>query len=377
MRFADFAVFYRINAQSRVLEDALRRLEIPYKIIGTVRFYERAEVKNVLAYLRVVVNPADALGLQRILNVPARGLGKTSLVHLERFADEKHLPLFEALSRAGEVPALTGRAQRAAGELHTLFSTFIANRDTLTAREMAQQILEATGYLKELEKDEDGESQMRAANIRELLNAIEEYEERSSDKSTAGFLEQVSLVTDTDEIDTGSNYVTLMTVHLAKGLEFPFVFMTGMEEGLFPIGESDFSQEELEEERRLCYVGMTRAKKHLYLTWAASRRLFGHSRWNAPSRFIEEAGLSASPTAQGSEFRAQKSQGLDKTSEPEAHSPEHLIRFAVGARVRHAEFGEGKIIEKSGSGEGLKIVVLFDSGQWKKLLVKYANLERI
>ncbi len=287
-RYADFAVFYRINAQSRVLEDALRRLEIPYKIIGSVRFYDRAEVKNVIAYLRIVVNPADTLSLKRIFNIPTRGLGKTSLEAIEKFAYEQPLSLFNALERAAEIPGITPRAKKAATEFHALLSTFIAKSDALNAQEMAQQILEATGYLKELEGDDDTESQARAQNIREFLNAIDEYLERSEDKSTAGFLEQVSLVADTDEIESGPNYVTLMTVHLAKGLEFPSVFLTGMEEGLFPIGESDFSQEDLEEERRLCYVGMTRAKNQLQITWAASRRLFGHSRWNAPSRFIEE-----------------------------------------------------------------------------------------
>jgi DNA helicase-2/ATP-dependent DNA helicase PcrA len=388
MRYGDYAVFYRINAQSRVLEDALRRMEIPYKIIGTVRFYDRAEVKDVLAYLRLVVNPVDALALKRIINVPTRGLGKTSLEQIQHFADEKGLPLFEALGRAREIPTLTGRAQNAAVEFHTLMSTLISNRDVHSSHQMIKEVLDATGMLKLLEQDEDGESQVRAQNIRELVNAVEEYEERSPDKSTAGFLEQVSLVADSDEIESGTNYVTLMTVHLAKGLEFPFVFMTGMEEGLFPIGESDFSQEELEEERRLCYVGMTRAKKWLYLTWASSRRLFGHSRWNAPSRFIAEAGLAparpvrapSAPPPAGSDFSQEQREPVFESA---SHSDEFsqlpdvpALAFQVGMRVRHAEFGEGKIIEKSGIGEALKIVVLFDSGQWKKLLVKYANLER-
>jgi DNA helicase-2/ATP-dependent DNA helicase PcrA len=388
MNYKDYAVFYRINAQSRVLEDALRRMEVPYKIVGSVRFYDRAEVKDVLAYLRLIVNPKDTLALRRIVNVPTRGLGKTSLEQIERFAGERLITLFEALGLAREIPTLTGRAQNAAVEFHTLISTLITNRDVWSSIEMIRQVLDATGILKLLEAEEDGESLVRAQNIRELVNAVSEYEERSpTDKSTAGFLEQVSLVADSDEIDLGPNYVTLMTVHLAKGLEFPFVFMTGMEEGLFPIGESDFSQEELEEERRLCYVGMTRAKKWLYLTWASSRKLFGHSRWNAPSRFIQEAGLTTSapkisspvsstgPAPAGSEVR-----------EPvfdHSHDFDHMEEvtgvpmLTVGMRVRHAEFGNGKIIEKSGIGDALKVVVLFDSGQWKKLLVKYANLERI
>ena len=380
-RFADFAVFYRINAQSRVLEDALRRLEIPYKIIGSVRFYDRAEVKNVIAYLRVVVNPADTLSLKRIFNIPTRALGKTTLEAFEKFAFARNLSLFNALERAAEVPDITARAKKAAVEFHTLLSTFMANRDQLDAMALTRQILDATGYLKGLEADEDAEAQTRAQNIREFINAIEEYLERSEDKSAAGFLEQVSLVADTDEIESGPNYVTLMTVHLAKGLEFSNVFLTGMEEGLFPIGESDFSQEDLEEERRLCYVGMTRAKHQLQITWAASRRLFGHSRWNAPSRFIEEAKIEADRPRRAMSAAAPEEPASLERARPH-HSDEPVdetsfLAFGVGSRVRHPEFGRGKIMEKSGAGDSLKVVVLFDNGQWKKLLVKYAGLEKI
>jgi DNA helicase II / ATP-dependent DNA helicase PcrA len=385
-RYADFAVFYRINAMSRVLEDALRRMEIPYKIIGSVRFYERAEVKNVLAYLRLVVNPNDALALKRVINTPPRGFGKTSLEAVQKYAAAHQLTLFNALERATEIPGLMPKAKAAATEFHTLISTFIANRDLHSALQMMQQVLEATGYLRSLEADDDLESQARAQNIKELLTAVQEYQERSQDKSTAGFLEQVSLVADSDQIESGPNYVTLMTVHLAKGLEFPCVFMTGMEEGLFPIGESDFSQEDLEEERRLCYVGMTRAKSFLYLTWAASRRLFGHSRWNAPSRFIDEAGIQADrprrvlPSAKPLPMLSEQSH-YEELAERPHHSDELVeetawMAFTVGMRVKHPEFGLGKIIEKSGTGDGLKVVVLFDSGQWKKLLVKYAGLEK-
>jgi len=377
-RHADFAIFYRINAQSRVLEDALRRLEIPYKIIGSVRFYDRAEVKNVIAYLRVIVNPADTLGLKRILNIPTRGLGKTSLEAFEKFAHEQNLSLFNVLERSAEIPGITPRAKAAAKGFHALLSGFMAKSDTLNAQEMTNQILEATGYLKELEGDDDSESQARAQNVREFLNAVEEYLERSEDKSTAGFLEQVSLVADSDEIESGPNYVTLMTVHLAKGLEFPCVFMTGMEEGLFPIGESDFSQEELEEERRLCYVGMTRAKNQLHITWTASRRLFGHSRWNAPSRFIEEAKIETDRPRRAAP--SEEPQGLERLQPRYSAEPmdeTSFLAFSVGMRVRHPEFGSGKIMEKSGTGDALKVVVLFDNGQWKKLLVKYASLEKI
>ncbi len=388
-RYADFAIFYRINAQSRVLEDALRRLEIPYKIIGAVRFYDRAEVKNVIAYMRVVVNPADTLSLKRIFNIPTRALGKTSMETMEKFAFDNQLTLFNAMERAGEIAELTPRAKKAAVEFHALLSRFMAQRDNMNAQELTKQILDSTGYLKELEVDPDSEAQARFQNVKEFLNAIEEYLERSEDKSTSGFLEQVSLVADSDDIESGPNYVTLMTVHLAKGLEFPSVFLTGMEEGLFPMGESDFSQEELEEERRLCYVGMTRAKNLLQITWAASRRLFGRSRWNAPSRFVEEAKIEIDrerhPSGPRPGYRMpapSTGQRMDFSDIPQAPlrqsaAEELTVAYAVGSRVRHAEFGEGKIMEKTGTGDGLKVVVLFQNGQWKKLLVKYASLEKI
>ncbi len=380
-RYADFAVFYRINAQSRVLEDALRRLEIPYKIIGSVRFYDRAEVKNVIAYMRVIVNPADTLSLKRIFNIPTRGLGKTTLETIERFAIAQNLTLFNALERAAEIPDITPRAKKGAVEFHKLLSGFMTHRDSLNAQEMTKKLLDATGYLRELEADEDAEAQTRAQNVREFLNAIDEYLERSEDKSTSGFLEQVSLVADSDEIESGPNYVTLMTVHLAKGLEFPSVFLTGMEEGLFPMGESDFSQEDLEEERRLCYVGMTRAKTHLQITWTASRRLWGHSRWNAPSRFIEEAKIEVDRPRRATSAPASEVPSGIYNLKPH-HSDEPVdetafLAYGVGTRVRHPEFGRGKIMEKSGTGDSLKVVVLFDNGQWKKLLVKYASLEKI
>ena len=245
---------------------------------------------------------------------------------------------------------------------------WIAERESLSASALLDRVLSETRLL-ELLKEEartDPDAAGRLDNIQELMNAVEEFEEKSPDKRLPAYLEQVSLVTDLDSGDKKSPKVTLMTVHIAKGLEFPVVFLTGLEEGLFPLGESQFSQEDLEEERRLAYVGVTRAKDEIFLSCAASRRLFGQTRWNLPSRFIEEAGVRMKEAA----------------SSPENASPEPAPRalsgpFRVGQRVRHADFGAGRITDRSGSGDDLKVVVVFDSGQWKKLLVKYAPLERI
>ncbi|MBI3291653.1 MAG: UvrD-helicase domain-containing protein [Elusimicrobia bacterium] len=367
---SDFAVFYRTNAQSRVLEDAFRRAELPYRLVGTVRFYERAEVKDVLAYLRVILNPRDSLSLKRILNVPPRGIGKATLQLLEQAAKARQDPLFEILQRLDQIAGLGPKAKAALERFLDLLHGLIVDRKQETAKGMIQQVLERTGMIQALEEEGDAESLVRLDNLQELVNAVEEYEQRSPDRSLEGFLEQASLLTEADTVGRAPNGVTLMTVHLAKGLEFPVVFLTGLEEGLFPIGDSTFALEELEEERRLCYVGMTRAKDRLYLTSTASRRLYGQPHWNVPSRFIAEAGLVTRPE---SPLPAEPQAGVTPWTFPFSTPPPTPIQ--IGQRVRHPEFGEGKIIEKSGTGEHLKVVVLFDTGRWKKLLVKYARLE--
>ena len=368
MDWSGFSVFYRTNAQSRVLEDAFRAARIPYVLVGSVRFYERAEVKDVLAYLRLIANPKDDLSCKRVLNVPPRGIGKTSLEIMESAAAVRALALFESLALPEVLTELPSRARAGAAGLSGMARGWIAERESLSASALLDRVLSETRLL-ELLKEEartDPDAAGRLDNIQELMNAVEEFEEKSPDKRLPAYLEQVSLVTDLDSGDKKSPKVTLMTVHIAKGLEFPVVFLTGLEEGLFPLGESQFSQEDLEEERRLAYVGVTRAKDEIFLSCAASRRLFGQTRWNLPSRFIEEAGVRMKEAA----------------SSPENASPEPAPRalsgpFRVGQRVRHADFGAGRITDRSGSGDDLKVVVVFDSGQWKKLLVKYAPLERI
>ncbi|OGR95319.1 MAG: hypothetical protein A2902_05500 [Elusimicrobia bacterium RIFCSPLOWO2_01_FULL_64_13] len=368
MDWSGFSVFYRTNAQSRVLEDAFRAARIPYVLVGSVRFYERAEVKDVLAYLRLIANPKDDLSCKRVLNVPPRGIGKTSLEIMESAAAVRALALFESLALPEVLAELPSRARAGAAGLSGMARGWIAERESLSASALLDRVLSETRLLELLKEDArtDPDAAGRLDNIQELMNAVEEFEEKSPDKRLPAYLEQVSLVTDLDSGDKKSPKVTLMTVHIAKGLEFPVVFLTGLEEGLFPLGESQFSQEDLEEERRLAYVGMTRAKDEIFLSCAASRRLFGQTRWNLPSRFIEEAGVRMKEAA----------------SSPENASPEPAPRalsgpFRVGQRVRHADFGAGRITDRSGSGDDLKVVVVFDSGQWKKLLVKYAPLERI
>lgn len=362
----EIAIFYRTNAQSRSFEEALSLAQLPYRVIGSVRFYERKEIKDVLAYLRGALNARDAISLQRIMNVPARGIGKAAQEHLAEFARERGISLREALRRGLEVAKLSGVARRGAVEFAHLLDTLSEDSKTLSPSEALQAVLTRSGYWEWLENisESDPEAAGRMNNIQELVNAMKEYEERGAGEEPATlerFLEDVALRSEIDGADLDAPAVTLMTVHLAKGLEFPCVFVTGLEEGLFPIGAGNSSEEELEEERRLCYVAMTRAEENLFLTHTASRRLFGRAYSNLPSRFILEAGLMG--------VREQEDDADVPPVAPVAH-----MKVRSGQRVRHPEFGLGRIAEKSGSGESMKVTVVFDNGKTKKLLLRYAPL---
>jgi len=378
----DFSIFYRTNAQSRLFEDALRRAVIPYTIIGALKFYERMEIKDALGYARVIVNPKDSLSLKRVLNVPARGLGKTTIAALEQYAATQGLTLWEACAQAARVSSLTSAARLSLQKFVELITGFRAREPEAGAERMIRQLLEESGYWSHIESevDDDPQAAERLDNLQELVNAAKDFEDRARAEdrlaSLTMFLEEVSLMTAVDTWKGEGGSVTLMTVHLAKGLEFPVVFLTGLEEGLFPIGDSAFAQEELEEERRLAYVGMTRAKESLYLSCAANRKLFGVSRMNIPSRFVEEAGLAPTQRNVLSPVFEADSQPeyFSQVEEEPAGAPD---RIKVGTRVSHPEFGDGKVIDREGSGLNAKITVLFNSGARKKLLLRYAPLQVI
>jgi DNA helicase-2/ATP-dependent DNA helicase PcrA len=406
----DTAVFYRTNAQSRVLEDAFRRENVPYHIVGGQRFYERMEVKDVLAYLKVLVNPADAVSMKRIINVPARGLGKASVQILDDFATQNGLTFFEALGQAARAPLLTPAARGNIQKFLDVLSSLRAQAAS-PASQVVQLVLESTGYWQHWQDQmaSDPEAAARLDNIQELVNAAKEYEESAEDKTAMGFLERAALSSSLDAVKDEGGAVTLMTVHLAKGLEFPAVFVTGLEEGLFPIGESAFDERELEEERRLAYVALTRAQLRLILTCAASRKIYGRSHWNVPSRFVSEAGLKApeppAETALFGDVKGSASPGRhfpSGRSDPGGHShgrgeeksviasfdPDETSSEApavtgvprplrIGMRVRHPMFGPGRILNKVGSGENVKVTVLFDSGARKDILARYANFETL
>jgi len=392
----NFAVFYRTNAQSRVLEDALRREVTPYVIVGGLRFYERKEIKDLLAYLRLVANPDDAQSLKRIVNVPPRGIGQTSVEKLEGLAMAERVSLWQACRLAGERKLLTPKTQKALAELIALVERTQARAEATPLPELIVELLDTTGYLADLKNEGTIEAESRMENLQELVSAAREFLERSEDQSLQAFLDSVALIADIDALADGKGAVTLMTLHSAKGLEFPVVFMTGLEEGVFPHARSLTDDDELEEERRLCYVGMTRARERLYLSAALSRRLYNNDAFNLPSRFLDEVpshllervnGMNGRQRASG-ESRVPRTGGWGigdrgRGTEPETEGPRYeplepfVDHLQVGMRVRHSDWGIGTIRERIGEGEDLKVVVTFAGVGRKKLAARFTQLEQV
>lgn len=284
----DFAVLYRTNAQSRVLEEACMSHGIPYRIVGGFKFYDRKEVKDIIAYLRVIQNPEEDLSLKRIINIPKRGIGNTTLEAVTEYARRTGDSLFGALLEAESIDGVSTKAKKGIKEFVKIMSDLMGIAETEKVSKLVKEVLERTGYLDELEKDGDEESQTRAENIKELLSATLEFEAKNENAVLTDFLEQMALMSDIDTVEDGKSALIMMTLHSAKGLEYPFVFISGMEEGVFPSQRSYFEEKQMEEERRLMYVGITRAEERLYLTSAFERTLFGNTTYNTVSQFVKE-----------------------------------------------------------------------------------------
>ncbi|MGH7738907.1 MAG: ATP-dependent helicase, partial [bacterium] len=283
-KYRHVAILYRTNAQSRVLEDACRRNHIPYIIVGGLKFYDRKEVKDLLAYLHVLANPQDSVSLRRMINVPIRGIGSGTVEKLEESAKRQDLSMLDAARQAAVSGEFAKKVTQALESFVRMMDELAAQKPLVAPSDFVRTVLERSGYLTDLAHDDTPESKMRAENLKELVNSVADYEKTAEEPSLEGYLDQVSLVADVDKLNDEKNSVTLMTMHNAKGLEFPIVFLTGMEEGLFPHNNSIESDSEVQEERRLCYVGMTRAMDLLYLTGAACRYVYGTPQWRAPSR---------------------------------------------------------------------------------------------
>jgi DNA helicase II / ATP-dependent DNA helicase PcrA len=365
----DFVILYRTNAQSRSFEDELRRERLPYTIVGSIAFYKRKEVKDILAYLRLIVNPKDDESFLRVINFPSRGIGEATIDRVRAFASVKGISLFEAISRSNSIPGLTDRARKNLFNFYLLIQKYIDLKDKISAGELSRALIDDLGLIRLYKEDGSPEALQRIENIEELLSAITEFSNENPEKNALEkFLEEVSLISDIDTWENKRDTITLMTLHSAKGLEFPVVFITGLEEGLFPIANAIYNKRELEEERRLFYVGITRAMKKLYLTYAKSRMKAGNVMYQRKSRFLDEIPIELVL------YHSAKDEAR-KTKKKEDF--EQSYNFTVGSVVFHEVFGIGRIVDLSGNGDKASAVVDFENFGRKLLLLKYANLKPV
>jgi DNA helicase-2/ATP-dependent DNA helicase PcrA len=412
MTYNDFAVLYRMNSQSRSIEDILRRENVPYKIIGGLKFYERKEIKDTIAYLRLIQNPSDNLSLTRIINEPKRGIGKTSLDNVQQIAVQSETSMYDVIKRADEFGL--NRVFVNSREFVSQIEELRAKKDNIKISDLIKETLNKTGYTKALEDEDTTEAETRLENIEEFLTVAMEFEEQMAENSLEEFLEGITLSSDLDNADDQEDSVTLMTLHSAKGLEFPVVFLVGMEEGIFPGYKSIGEPKELEEERRLCYVGITRAKQNLFISCARQRTIFGSTSCNQVSRFVKEIPkelmdgfdenfedkpqktyedyqyewkygnshvtsytsdeVKSSKPAMQYSFRTAESFLNNLTKKPASASVDISI-YKAGQRVYHKKFGEGKINYVEAEGDDAKVDITFDKIGHKRLMAKYAGLE--
>ncbi len=395
--YGDCAILYRTNAQSRLLEEKLIASNIPYKIVGGVNFYSRKEVKDLLAYLKTVDNAQDELAVRRIINIPKRGIGAASLAKVSAYAEVNSLNFYQALERAREIPGLG----RAAGKMEP-FVDLIASLRELAAlggvSAVLEEVLEQTGYVRELEAEDTPEAQARIENIDELMNKAISYEQENEEPTLSGFLEEVALVADIDSLAEDQNYVVLMTLHSAKGLEFPNVYLSGMEDGLFPSYmsiTSDDAEAELEEERRLCYVGITRAKEHLTITGARMRMQRGETQYHKISRFVKEipeevlSGSTWEPKSRDSflieEPRPKRTSLKKQPVAAQTYQARDFgtkiqkqpLDYGVGDRVRHMKFGVGTVAAINDGGRDYEVAVDFDTAGRKRMFASFAKLKKV
>ena len=421
-KYSDFTVLYRMNSQSRVIEEILRREGIPYKIIGGVKFYERKEIKDIISYLRLIYNLSDNISLKRIINEPKRGIGKTSIDNIQEISEQTGLSMFDIIKHANEYGL--NRVQANAQEFVNVIEELKSKLGELKISELIKETLNKTGYMKSLELENTTEAESRIENLEEFLTVAIEFEEEEVDNSLGDFLEGITLSSDIDGMEETEDSVTLMTLHSAKGLEFPVVFLVGLEEGIFPGNKSIGEPKELEEERRLFYVGITRAKQYLYLTCSKKRTIFGSTSYNAVSRFVNEIpddlldgidefnksdsnefedspykweygtsskvksykidegfkqssfGVAAKGINNSFQFRTAES-FLNTLNSKKDNNMFDISKYKEGQRVYHKKFGEGIINKIEEEGEDYKLDISFDKAGHKRLMAKFANLEVI
>ena len=382
--YGDMAILYRTNAQSRVLEEALIKRALPYTMVGGTKFYDRKEIKDVLAYLRVLYNPFDDLSLLRIINVPKRSIGATTVAKLQDYARANGTSLFMTLTQLHLVDTIKGKTKEKLEEFGILIFTLVAEMEDKTVLDILESILDRTGYLAQLEESTDPQDQARAENIGELLSVAKDFQDTNPTGTVEDFLEQVALVNDVDSFEQEESKVTLMTLHAAKGLEFPIVFLGGLEEGLFPHSRTLMNPEEIEEERRLAYVGITRAEKELYISNATTRTVFGRTSSYLPSRFIDEIpeelvdGLRAKRKVPD-DIKRHVPQHMSVTSRPVTKPivrNEVIADWKVGDTAIHSKWGNGKVINVAGDGAGMKLTIEFPTQGVRVVMAKFAPVKK-
>jgi Superfamily I DNA and RNA helicases len=399
--YGDFAVLYRTNAQSRTFEEKLMQANMPYKIIGGHKFYDRKEIKDILAYLRLIANHDDSMSFQRVINSPKRGIGPGTIEKLQNYADEHGWSLLEAAENI-ELSPLAARPRKTIGEFAKVIDdlTKLAEEQSMTI--VMDHLLEDSGYVEDLKQQNNLESQARIENIEELLTVTTQFDQsyepdpEVDETRLTTFLTELSLVSDQDEIEEEQQEITLMTLHAAKGLEFPVVFLVGLEEGIFPIGRALLKEDDLEEERRLAYVGITRAEKRLYLTNAVSRMLYGRTQNNPTSRFVEEINDDALervnstagniggaprerdlPFARRRRAAATTASFQSPTLKAKGASGAEKLHWNVGDKVEHKKWGQGTVVKVNGDGKNAELDVAFKSEGVKRLLAEYAPIKKV
>ena len=403
VKYGDIAVLYRTNAQSRNIEEAFYATGVPYAMVGSVRFYDRREIKDIIAYLRVIYNPRDTLSLLRIINVPRRGLGPTSIARMMETAEEYRISLFEVITDAqllSMIPKLSAKVKLALEEFAAMVFTFMGQLGTRPIHEIVEDVIETSGYAAALEEEKKEDNRDRLENLREFISVAKNFDDGAAEgeNGLADFLAQIALISDVDQTEQSDGTVTLMTFHAAKGLEFPAVFMAGMEEGLFPHSRTLLDDTEIEEERRTCYVGITRAERRLYLTYARQRTIYGRTEMSRPSRFLAEIPEELVEHKEadffgGTDLRAPSNIWSERSTRTERKRymplPQHtaadgsVIRpdasaaFKAGDAVRHSKWGDGRIVAISGSGEDAELSIAFPGEGIKKFVQKYAPILKL
>lgn len=403
--YNDFAVLYRTNAQSRMIEETFMKSTVPYTMVGGHKFYDRKEIRDILAYLTLIVNPRDAMSFERVVNTPKRGIGPGSVDKLRQFANENGWSLLEAAQNVTLANAISARIRAKIEDFGRLMADLTKEADYLTITELTDEILTKSGYLQMLKAENDLQAQTRQENLEEFKSVTQEYDQKHGEdegdnrQKLMNFLSDLALVSDQDDVDEKAPKVTLMTLHAAKGLEFPVIFLVGMEEGIFPLYRSLSNEKELEEERRLAYVGITRAKRKLYLTNAYSRMLYGRVQRNQPSQFVEEinddlikfenADDSGKAKSMNTPFAKAAAQATIFTAQRRAHGLKHSAKqestgtgadkkaWKVGDKVQHKKWGQGMVVSVNGSGNDMELDIAFPNEGVKRLLAQFAPITKV